>query len=147
MRQPKIKQNKDSKILMTILPFILAGCSIAFVAALYYFGFLGVFSILEIAYESPKHLAIFVGIYLLLSLAGEFFAKACYHILTNKQKTQTFHEYMVAFSLNFIMNWLIISIVNGFYEPVRLAWYTEIVLAAFIALIEATLDHEMKKKK
>ncbi|SDC42499.1 Regulatory protein YrvL [Terribacillus halophilus] len=142
-----MKQNEDSKILLKIILSILVVCSIAFVGVIYYFGFLGAFSILGVAYESPKHLAVFVGIYLILSIIGELFVKAFYYILIKKTKTQTFHEYMFAFSLNFLMNWIIISIVNGLYKPVDLAWYTEIVLAAFIALTEVTLDLETKKKK
>lgn len=147
MRQTKMKQNKDSKILITIILSILVACAVAFVAVIYYFGFLGAFSILGVAYESPKHLAMFVGIYLVLSLFGELFTKAFYQLLIRKRKTQTLHEFMFAFSLNFVMNWLIISIVNGLYDPVKIAWFSEIVLAAFIALTEVTLDLETKKKK
>ena len=142
-----MKQNKDSKILITIILSILVACAVAFVAVIYYFGFLGAFSILGVAYESPKHLAMFVGIYLVLSLFGELFTKAFYQLLIRKRKTQTLHEFMFAFSLNFVMNWLIISIVNGLYDPVKIAWFSEIVLAAFIALTEVTLDLETKKKK
>lgn len=147
MWQRKGKRNRESKISVTITLTILVGFSLAFVAALYYFGFLGAFSILGVAYESPKHLAVFVGVYLVLSIFGELFAKALYYILTKKHKTQTLYEFMIAFSLNFLMNWIAISIVNGLYEPVHLVWYTEIVVTAFIALTEVTLDHEKKKRK
>lgn len=147
MRQCNGKRNRESRISLTIILSILVGFSFAFVGALYYFGFLGAFSILGVAYESPKHLVVFVGVYLILSIFGELFAKAFYYILTKKHKTQTFYEFMVAFSLNFLVNWLAISIVNGLYESVHIAWHTEIVVAAFIALTEVTLDHEKKKRK
>ncbi|MFP7477082.1 YrvL family regulatory protein [Terribacillus saccharophilus] len=147
IRQRNGERNRGSKISITIIISILVGVPLAFVAVLYYFGFLGAFSILGVAYESPSHLAVFVGVYLVLSIFGELFAKAFYYILTKKHKTQNLYEFMVAFSLNFLMNWLAISIVNGLYEPVHIAWHTEIVIAAFISLTEVTLDNKKKKRK
>ncbi|MFJ6413511.1 hypothetical protein CHI12_14580 [Terribacillus saccharophilus] len=146
-QQRKGKRNRVSKISVTIILSILVGFTFAFVAALYYFGFLGALSILGAAYESPKHLAVFVGVYLVLSIFGELIAKVIYYIFTKKHKIQTFYDFMVAFSLNFVVNWIAISIVNGLYEPINLAWYIEIVVAAFIALTEVTFDYEKKKKK
>ncbi|PAF40323.1 hypothetical protein CHH69_03570 [Terribacillus saccharophilus] len=143
----KGKRNRVSKISVTLILSILVGFTFAFVAALYYFGFLGALSILGAAYESPKHLAVFVGVYLLLSIFGELFTKAFYYILTKKHKIETLYDFMVAFSLNFVVNWLAISIVNGLYEPIHLAWHIEIIVAAFIALTEVTFDYEKKKKK
>ena len=146
MRQRKGKRNRGSKITFTIILAIFIGLSFAFIAALYYFGFLGAFSILGIVYESPTHLAVFVGVYLVLSIFGELFAKAFYYIFTKKHKIQTLYDFMVAFSFNFVLNWLAISIVNGLYEPIHLAWHIEIVVAAFIALTEVTFDYEKKKR-
>ncbi|WP_077306202.1 YrvL family regulatory protein [Terribacillus halophilus] len=141
------KRNKKSKTFITSLLIIAAVCSFAFVALLYYFGFLGAFSILDVFYETPKHLAVFVGIYLILSIIGELFVKGIYYIKKRKRRADTFSEYMLLFCMNFIMNWLIISMINGLYQPVHVEWYTEIVLGAFIALAEVLLDNGSKKKK
>jgi uncharacterized membrane protein len=140
-------RNKKSKTFITSPLTIVVVCTFAFVAVLYYFGFLGAFSILNVFYETPKHLAVFVGIYLILSIIGELFVKGIYYIRKKKHKADTFSEYMLLFCMNFIMNWLIISMIDGLYQPVHAEWYTQIVLGAFISLAEVLLDNGSQKKK
>ncbi|QXE01599.1 YrvL family regulatory protein [Terribacillus sp. DMT04] len=141
------KRNKKSKILIASLLLLIVVGTFAFVAVLYYFSFLGAFSILDVFYETPKHLAVFVGIYLILSIIGEFFVKGIYYVRKRKRRADTFSEYMLLFCMNFIMNWLIISMIDGLYQPVHVEWYTEIVLGAFISLAEVLLDNGSKKEK
>jgi 4-amino-4-deoxy-L-arabinose transferase-like glycosyltransferase len=141
------KRNKKSKIFITSLLTITVVSSFAFVAVLYYFGFLGAFSILDVFYETPKHLAVFVGIYLVLSIIGEFFVKGIYFLRKRKRRTDTFSEFMLLFCMNFLANWIIISMIDGLYQPVHVEWYTQIVLAAFISLAEVLLDNGSKMKK
>ncbi|MFP7493095.1 YrvL family regulatory protein [Terribacillus saccharophilus] len=147
LQQQKMNRDKDSKRMIAIFLSIAVIFVIAFIAVIYYFGFLGAFSILDVTYESSKHLAVFVGIYLLLSIIGELFVKGFYYFLTNKREPHTLYDCLVSFSMNFVMNWVVISIVNGLYEPVQLNWYTEIVMAAFISLIEVTLEYKPAKTK
>ncbi|SNZ02658.1 Regulatory protein YrvL [Terribacillus aidingensis] len=141
------KRNKKTKTFITSLLTLVVVCTFAFIAVLYYFGFLGAFSILDVFYETPKHLAVFVGIYLILSIIGELFVKGIYYIRKRKRRADTFSEYMLLFCMNFIMNWLIISMIDDLYQPVLVEWYTEIVLGAFISLAEVLLNNGSKKKK
>ncbi|WP_080847699.1 YrvL family regulatory protein [Cytobacillus gottheilii] len=138
--RPFKEESFSSKFFIIVTMSLLVLGAVGFVVAVYYFGILGLFSILGIQYESLFSLLLFVIFYFLLGIIGDIVLKAFIILMKAAGITAklSFHAGLLLFS--FLINWAIISAINLLMDSIEIAALTGIILALIISVIEMVLD-------
>ncbi len=133
------------KIVIVSVITVLIVVAIGIVIAGYYFGILGVFKLLGVQYHSLFSLFLFVIFYLLLGMFGEILIKTFEILLTvfkNNPATK-----LVMFIIYFLVNWLLIALVDFFMDSITIQTETQIVVGMIVGLIEFSFDHNEEKNQ
>lgn len=135
------------KIFIIFVIILLIAFIVGFIFAIYYFGILGLFQILNVEYDSLFSFFLFVFFYFLLSFVGDFVAKVFEVLLSFPLKINKRGKILIFFLSHFLITWTIIAFLNMVMSSITIPFTTQIILSLFIALIESTVANRPKKKK
>ncbi|SMF90074.1 Regulatory protein YrvL [Paenibacillus uliginis N3/975] len=129
---------------ITTVTLLIIG-AIAFVIAAFYFGILGLFSLLGVEYNSFWSLLWFVLSYFLLAIIGDSIIKLCVTIMRISEKwnhTQIKISFLI---FSFLINWATISLLDELFNSIELKVLTEIILSLIIAILDLASETKAKK--
>ena len=130
--------------IVTIVSLILVG-SIGFVVAAFYFGIVGLFTLLGVEYDSLWSLVWFTVFYFLLSIFGDIIIKI-FVVLTNKSnKWPDNYKKFCILIYSFFVNWSIISLLNLLMSSINIHLLTQIIFSLIIALLDLISENSKKK--
>ncbi|MBM7713894.1 YrvL family regulatory protein [Siminovitchia sp. FSL H7-0308] len=130
--------------IITILTLLVVG-AIAFVIAIYYFGILGLFSILGVKYDTLWSLFLFTLFYFLLGIIGDGVVKVLLSLMKISGKWSKLHMKMGLFMFSFLVNWAIISFLDAFMNSIDLQFITKMILSLIFAIIDFAMETDEKK--
>ena len=142
--KPFKEETLGVKIVVVISITLLIVFALAFVFGLYYFGVLGFFNLLGVKYDSLSSILLFVVLYFVFGFVGDLVIKVFQVLLSflsySKQFKRTFEIFIY-----FLVNLIIISVLDIFMESIEINIVTRLLLALLIAVCEYTFDQKDKK--
>lgn len=130
---------RKQKIVNFIVITLLILLSLGMIWGIYFFGFVGLFNLLGIQYDSFYSLATFVVYLFLFGIFIEIFFKIVYKFTLPFVHTKHF-RFLFRLSVESISNWLTFYIVDSYMHSIYLSLQTEWTLAFLLALLEITFD-------
>lgn len=145
------KSFKNKHFFAKIIGFLFIAAIIigilAFIFAIYYFGILGLFEILNVEYDSLYHLFLFVLFYFLLSFVGDFISKIFKVLMSIIPQIENKPRKIILFLVNFFTTWAIIAFLNLVMDSITLSILAQLIFSVLIALIETAIEKKDKKKR
>ncbi|WP_026672643.1 YrvL family regulatory protein [Alkalihalobacterium bogoriense] len=144
-KTPLNRESFWSKILVVSTIIVIVGLAVGVVFAIYYFGLLGLFSILGVQYGSLFGLFLFVLFYFLLSIPGDIVVNSFVLLLRRGETNESLVKWGTLF-IRFLVNWSILSLLHYAMHSVTVTTVTQVVVALGIAIVETVVDKEFQKK-
>ncbi|MFT8321915.1 MAG: YrvL family regulatory protein [Bacillus sp. (in: firmicutes)] len=140
------KESFQSKILIVSVILFLVLVAFAFIFAVYYFGLLGFFKLLDVQFDSLYTLFLFVLFYLLLGVIGDSLIKLvtiCIYLLVPSKLIRFFMRFLLVY----FINWIIIHFLDNAMDSIQLGGYIQMLAAVLISVIELAFDEGPKKEQ
>lgn len=139
-RDMNIKEKIVTVIGIAILFLLVLGFVAGFVIGPFFFGFVGVFELLGVQYQSFWSLLIFVVSFFILGLVVELFSNAIFKLTSQHLtgKVKMFYK----FSIESIFNWIVLFTVDECMSSITLSINTEMIIALLLAILEFVFDKD-----
>jgi hypothetical protein len=134
-----IKEKTVAIIGITFLIILVIG----FVFGIYFFGFVGVFKLLGIHYQSYFALVIFVASFFMLGILVDLFFDAVSKLAVERV-SGTVIAFFIQMLNGFTSNWLVLFTVDTFMESITLSLKTKLIVALLLAVLEPIFDNKKK---
>lgn len=147
------EQNDDSfknmsfkdKALTVIGLTLLIGLVLGFVFGIYYFGFVGVFELLGVQYQSFSSLAIFVVCFFILGIFADLFFGAIAKVAVENE-TGKVKSFCIQLLLAFTSNWLVLFSVDAFMDSIALSLKAKLIVSLLLAVLEVIFDYKKENR-
>lgn len=141
---PTLNLSTKIIVIVSITLFILFALSVVFGA--FFFGFTGLFQLLDVQYDSIKSLFLFLLYYFIISLITELFSKIVTLILVSYLKNKLF-KILIPLCLDTVINWTIIHFIDESMNSITIPTWVEGIIVLLLALADLAFDDKYKKKK
>ncbi|MDQ0154731.1 regulatory YrvL family protein [Robertmurraya andreesenii] len=135
--------NLKDKVLTVIGIALLIILVLGFVFGIYYFGFVGIFELLGVQYQSFSSLAIFVVCFFILGIFVDLFFGAMAKVAVENE-TGRVKSFCIELLLAFTSNWLVLFSVDAFMESITLSLKAKLIVSFLLALLEVIFDNKKK---
>lgn len=144
--KPFREESFGNKIIIVFGVMLVSVFAIGLILGTYFFGFLGIFELLGVKYETTFSLFLFVLFFFLLGIIGDFFGDALIILFSYRTKKEEV-PFLFQIFVFFLVNWCIISFLNIVMKSIEILFVTQIFVSAILSIIEVTLDKEDNKEK
>lgn len=141
--KPFRKELLKEKIIIIALIVFAVSAILLLIIALYYFGLLGIFHLLNVHYDSLKSLFLFVLIFLLISVIGDLIIKVLrvfIYAIIPSSRLQLFLSFLLIFSII----WTGFSIADKWMDSVQLGNVVQLITTLIFSLVELAFDSPKK---
>jgi hypothetical protein len=114
---------------------------LGFVFGLYFFGFVGVFNLIGVEYQSIWSLVMFVVCFYILGLLFDLFFDAMAKIAV-QNISGTVRAFRIKMFFGFVSNWLVLFVVDTIMESITLSLKTKLIVALLLGVLELIFDNK-----
>jgi hypothetical protein len=141
-RNLNIKEKTVVVVGITLLILLVFG----FIVGLYFFGFIGVFKVFGIEYQSMWSLVMFVVCFYILGLVADLFFDSMAKIAV-QNVTSTVKVFSIKMLSGFASNWLVLMTVDSIMESITLSSLTKLIVALLLGVLEPVFGNKDLKNK
>lgn len=137
--------NKKEKIATVVGITTLVAVVIGFTIGLFFFGFVGIFEVLGVRYESVWGLVVFVVSYFIIGFIFDIFLEAI-AAFTVDYVAGKGSAFLIQWLFSFASNCFVLFIVDAMMASITLSVVTKLILALFLGLLDPVFDNKKTEK-
>ncbi|MBL5768751.1 regulatory YrvL family protein [Heyndrickxia sporothermodurans] len=135
--------NFPSKLVTILSIGFLIIFALVVVIALYFFGIIGFFRLLNVQYDSNQALISFILKFFFICLIAEVFAKLIIRFIISYVNSNIVN-FIVLMFFDILISWIVLHYVDESMSSITIPTWVELILALFLACAEYNFD---KKKE
>ncbi len=134
---------KEKVIVVTAITSLIL-FSLSFAIGIFYFGFVGIFSLLGIQFDSYYSLLVFVLLYFVVGIFTDIVSMALvtisYHYISGK-----LHLFFTRMFIDCTITWLLLFTLDEFMHSITIPFSIEILMAVLLFIIGIAFDDKKIK--